>query len=48
MMGKTHLATALGYAACQHVNGDATITSAVLDRLLHHAETIIMKAPAIG
>ena len=26
-MGKTHLATALGYAACQHVNGDAAVPS---------------------
>jgi len=102
-LGKTHLATALGYAACQHgysvlfanaidaintlsaaqaqlpidqrgadllfqvisqryergsivitsnkafkqwptiFNGDSTITSAVLDRLLHHAEAIIIE-----
>jgi DNA replication protein DnaC len=24
-------------------NGDATITSAVLDRLLHHAETVVIE-----
>ena len=27
-------------------NGDSTITSAVLDRLLHHAETIIIEDPS--
>ncbi len=27
-------------------NNDATLTSAVLDRLLHHAETIVIKGPS--
>jgi len=27
-------------------NNDSTIASAVLDRLLHHAETIVIEAPA--
>lgn len=27
-------------------NGDSTITSAVLDRLLHHAETVILEGPS--
>ena len=65
-LGKTHLATALGHAACLQghavlfttaittnqayknwariFNNDATITSAVLDRLLHHAETVVVES----
>lgn len=30
-------------AECSIFNGDSTITSAVLDRLLHHAETVLIE-----
>ena len=27
----------------KYLNNDATLTSAILDRLLHHAETVLMQ-----
>ena len=60
-LGKTHLACALGHAACLQKHSvlittniaykewprifasDATMTSALLDPLLHHAETVVIE-----
>jgi DNA replication protein DnaC len=42
--GSTILTTNLAYKHWSRIfNNDATITSAVLDRLLHHAETVIVE-----
>ncbi len=43
-VGKTHLATALGYAACLKRRAVlSTLASAVLDRLLHHSEVVVIE-----
>jgi DNA replication protein DnaC len=38
-LGKTHLCIALGHIACLR----GTLSSVLLDRLLHHAETCIIE-----